>query len=43
MLNDYLFGVSKFTENDSFRELNIDRILLDGAMPRSDWLADDKS
>ena len=43
VLNDYLFGVSKFPENDSFRELNFHRILLDGVKPRSHWLADDKS
>ena len=43
MLNDYLFGVSRLSEYDSFRELVFHRILLDGEMPCADWLADDKS
>ena len=43
MLNDYLFGVSRLSEYDSFRELNFHRILLDGEMQCADWLADDKS
>ena len=43
MLNDYLFDVSQLSEYDSFREINFHRILLDGVMPHSHWLADDKS